>query len=298
MTSPSELLLESAQRGGIHHAVILYGRSPEELRAFAVTVALTVNCLNHTMGDDCVSCDKTRRDIHPDVHYLEIAGDRKLIAIDQVRSAIAEATLRPYEGRTKVFIVQPAESLSVGGANSLLKTLEEPSRDTLFLLLTRSPDLLLQTIRSRSQSVHLESSVVAVSDRTGSPHGYSELRLDQKEIENLSALLMGLLHSYAVDRDVSALLTMAAVISSAEPVKEAMALYAMLLRDLCALEQPRDGGAGERIVVRDAIGRSALLSAATDALTAIDRLAVNADARMMIEQSVAKLHRSQVASSA
>jgi len=291
MSSPSESLLETARRGEIHHAVILYGQSPEELRAFAVTIALTVNCLNRTTGDDCLSCDKTRREIHPDVHYLEIAGDRKLIAIEQVRAAIAEASLRPYEGRMKVFIVQPAESLSVGGANSLLKTLEEPSRDTLFLLVTRSPDLLLQTIRSRSQSVHLESADGAASRKakagSRSRYGYRELRLDQPEIDRLVKELLTLLHSYATERDVSALLTMAAVVSSAEPVKEAMALYAMVLRDLSAFDSKEEERSRE---IRDAIGRSALLAAATDALTAIDRLAVNADPRMMIEQSVARLH--------
>ena len=71
------------------------------------------------------------------------------------RDIVSEATLRPYEGRNKVFLIDPADGLSPSGSNSLLKTLEEPTRDTTFLLLTRSPDLLLPTIKSRSQHIYV-----------------------------------------------------------------------------------------------------------------------------------------------
>ncbi|HEU4521834.1 MAG TPA: DNA polymerase III subunit delta', partial [Thermoanaerobaculia bacterium] len=150
MTTAADLLLETARRGELHHSIILHGPSRDELRGLALSLAKTLNCVNGTTGDDCASCDRIERRIHPDVHFIEVAGDRKLISIDQIRELVAEATLRPYEGRTKVFIIDPAEGLSGHGANSLLKTLEEPTRDTTFALLTRAPDLLLPTIRSRS----------------------------------------------------------------------------------------------------------------------------------------------------
>src|SRR5687767_15957853 len=78
-----------------------------------------------------------------------------MISIEQIRDLVSDATMRPYEGRAKVFIVDPADAVSPSGSNSLLKTLEEPSRDTNFLLITRSPDLLLPTIKSRSQAIYI-----------------------------------------------------------------------------------------------------------------------------------------------
>ena len=93
--------------------------------------------------------------MHPDVHFIEVAGERKMISVEQIRDIVAGAGMRPYEGRNKVFVIDPAEALSPGGSNSLLKTLEEPARDTVFILLTRSPDLLLPTIRSRSQAIYI-----------------------------------------------------------------------------------------------------------------------------------------------
>src|SRR5205085_8123908 len=111
--------------------------------------------LNATTGDDCLACSKIDKRIHPDVHFIEVGGEKKMISVEQIRGLVAEATLRPYEGRNKVFIIDPAEALSAGGSNSLLKTLEEPARDTTFILLTRSPDLLLPTIRSRAQSIYI-----------------------------------------------------------------------------------------------------------------------------------------------
>ena len=155
MSEKAALLLDTARRGELHHAIILYGPAPDALRALALQVAKTLNCLNGSTGDDCTSCQRIERRTHPDVHFVEVVAERKLISVEQVRDVVAAATLRPYEGRNKVFIIDPAEALSVGGSNSLLKTLEEPPRDTIFILLTRSYDLLLPTIRSRSQPIHI-----------------------------------------------------------------------------------------------------------------------------------------------
>src|SRR5712691_13043726 len=155
MTSAAELLLETARRGELHYSIILHGPAHKELQSLAVAAAKALNCLNRTTGDDCTACQRIERRIHPDVHFVEVAGDRKQISVDQIRDILSNAALRPYEGRTKVFIIDPASALTGGGSNALLKTLEEPARDTTFILLTRSPDLLLPTIRSRSQPIYI-----------------------------------------------------------------------------------------------------------------------------------------------
>src|SRR5258708_7026191 len=159
MSAAAELLLETARRGELHHAILCHGPWAAALREVALGIAKTLNCLNGSTGDHCTACQRIERRLHPDVHFIEVAGERKMISVEQIREIVAAATLRPYEGRNKVFIIDPANALSVGGSNSLLKTLEEPVSDTTFILLTQSPELLLPTIRSRYQPIFVGGEV-------------------------------------------------------------------------------------------------------------------------------------------
>ena len=263
MTTAVKLLLDTARRGELHHAVILHGPDRELLRTTAVRIAQTLNCLNGTTGDACAAGQRIERRIHPDIHFVEVTGDRKLISVEQIREILAGAALRPYEGRNKVFIIDPADGLSPSGSNSLLKTLEEPARDTTFLLLTRSPDLLLPTIRSRSQSIYLGG----------------EAPRDTK----LEAAIEEVLEHYATTNDRTSLLTLAAIVSDSETPGDAMALLGSTLARAAA-------GVDARMTrVRDGVGVERLLAAA-DALTSSMRwLAVNADVRLLIEGALAQL---------
>ena len=143
MTTATSLLLDTARRGELHHAILLHGPMPALLRDVAMRIAKTINCLNGSTGDDCMSCQRIDRRIHPDVHFIEVGGERKLISVEQIREIVSGAVMRPFEGRGKVFIIDPADALSASGSNSLLKTLEEPARDTTFVLLTRSSEASL-----------------------------------------------------------------------------------------------------------------------------------------------------------
>ncbi|HUP46326.1 MAG TPA: hypothetical protein VM779_12530 [Thermoanaerobaculia bacterium] len=259
MTTASDLLLDTARRGELPHSIILHGPSRDELRAVALGLARTLNCLRGTTGDDCPVCDRIERRLHPDVHFIDVAGDRKLISIEQIRDLVAEATLRPYEGRTKVFVIDPADAISVNGSNSLLKTLEEPSRDTTFVLLTRSPDLLLPTIRSRSQAIYVGGE--APSD------------------EELASFIREALGRFGRQGDTAALLTIAAAVAKREETSDAIALLGSLLCDAAA----------GRLDLGDRIPVDRILAAADGTTAALRALAVNADARLVVEQALARL---------
>ena len=66
-----------------------------------------------------------------------------------MRDVIDRAAYRPFEGRRRVVIVDEADALVPAAQNALLKTLEEPPSASMFILVTRAPDLLLPTVRSR-----------------------------------------------------------------------------------------------------------------------------------------------------
>lgn len=101
----------------------------------------------------CLSCRKIEKKIHPDVQWFE--GDKKTgsIKIEEVRSKLHQASLKPYEGKWKVFIMDHAENLTLDAANALLKTLEEPPEHSVFLLLAENKSHVLETIQSRAFEV-------------------------------------------------------------------------------------------------------------------------------------------------
>ncbi|MDQ3282474.1 MAG: hypothetical protein M3Q69_13820 [Acidobacteriota bacterium] len=286
MTTTS-LLLDTARRGELHHAIILHGPSSPLLRDIAVRIAKTLNCLNASTSDDCASCQRIDRRTHPDIHFIEAAADKKLISIEQIREIVSDASLRPYEGRNKVFIIDPADGLSVSGSNSLLKTLEEPSRDTTFLLITRSPDLLLPTVRSRSQQIY-------VGDTTRTLTGPKEsTRIRQVALlengDDLGASMIELLHRFATRGETAALLALAAVVFSHDEVKDAIALLGSIFCDIVALDPKESLNPKKLGEIREHIPREKLLAAADQAMAAIRWLNVNADTRLLAEMIVAEL---------
>lgn len=89
---------------------------------------------------------------HPDVVTVEPDG-RTSITVDQARQAVALASLAPYEGERKVFLFEEGGLLNDGAANALLKTLEEPTSSTVFIIVAESEDDLPDTIASRCRTV-------------------------------------------------------------------------------------------------------------------------------------------------
>lgn len=93
---------------------------------------------------------------HPDVIYLECEGKGRVITVDAVRERLVEPmSASSFSGGWKVGVVVGADRMRREAANAFLKTLEEPPPQTLFLLLTDSPDSILPTVLSRSQRIDL-----------------------------------------------------------------------------------------------------------------------------------------------
>jgi DNA polymerase-3 subunit delta' len=266
ISSPIDRLIESAANDRLHHSLILHGPSPSTLHAAAFRIARALNCPDRRGDDGCASCSRVERGIHPDVQVISPLKDRKAISIEQIRGVISDAGLRPYEDGVKVFIIDPADTMSAPAANSLLKTLEEPTRDTAFILLTSSADLLLPTIRSRCQIIFMRPEEIEV------PADHSAIVED----------ILDRLGRFASARDYGALLGIAPVVLSIEDVRQGMTLLATVLRDVAA------GTADERHTrqISGPVTKRALLDAAQTSVAGIDRLNVNADVRLLIEQSL------------
>lgn len=93
---------------------------------------------------------------HPDIHWLYPEMKSRIISVESVHSKLIDPmTQTSFSGGWKVGVMMGADRLNTAGANAFLKMLEEPPKNTLFLLLTDSPEQLLPTIVSRCQRIDL-----------------------------------------------------------------------------------------------------------------------------------------------
>src|ERR1051325_5906791 len=123
------------------HAWLFAGPEGVGRRPAAMAFAAALNCSVTPSGcGECASCMKVLRSAHPDVHLIVPEGQQ--ILVDQIRGSssergvIPEASRSPLEGRRKVFVLEDAAQLNLSAANALLKVLEEPPDDVVFLLVT------------------------------------------------------------------------------------------------------------------------------------------------------------------
>ncbi|MGH2734259.1 MAG: DNA polymerase III subunit delta' [Actinomycetota bacterium] len=142
----------------VPHAWLLLGPSGSGKRSAAMAMAAALCCeVEPGRGcGECSSCSRIARGRHPDVHH--IAPEGPIIPVDLIRdSVIPEAARSPFESRRKVFIIEESERMNPFAQNALLKTLEEPQPDTVFVLISDREEELLDTIRSRCRVVRLDA---------------------------------------------------------------------------------------------------------------------------------------------
>jgi DNA polymerase-3 subunit delta' len=153
-----EIIQQSIRRNRLAGGYIFVGPQAVGKKLFAQILAKAVNCFNLTEDscDSCPSCKKIDKNEHPDLH-LFAEPERSAIKIEQIRNLQKDISLRPYEGKRKVFIIDNAEDLTAEAANALLKILEEPPANSLIILITAKPNLLFKTIISRCKVIKFSS---------------------------------------------------------------------------------------------------------------------------------------------
>lgn len=162
-----DALQRSIATNRVAHAYLFEGVAGCGRRTTALALIASLFCQLPVAGEacgSCTSCKKLAAGNHPDLHLLQPLPDKRDISIEQIRELQQVLALRPYEAKRKACLIEPAERMSTGAANSLLKTLEEPPGHGLLILLTSQADLLLPTVRSRCQ--HLRFAPLGSDDLT------------------------------------------------------------------------------------------------------------------------------------
>ena len=151
-TAVITLLRQSVRRGRVPQSLLLAGPEGVGKRAIALALAQAINCRNPAEGDACgvcSNCTRIARGQFSDVTVID-KGDEASIKIRQIRERIiATVGYRPFEGARRVYIIDPADELTIEAQDALLKTLEEPPPAAMLILITAYPDTLLPTIQSR-----------------------------------------------------------------------------------------------------------------------------------------------------
>lgn len=134
------------------HAYLLHGPIGIGKRALAERLMARLLCQKPEGLDACgrcKACHLLAAGTHPDNFVLEPEEADKAIKVDQVRELVSFVVQTAQLGGRKVVLLEPAEAMNLNAANALLKSLEEPSGDTVLLLVSHQPSRLLPTVKSR-----------------------------------------------------------------------------------------------------------------------------------------------------
>jgi DNA polymerase-3 subunit gamma/tau len=149
-TAIVKTLQNALKDGKIAHAYLFCGPRGTGKTTMARLFAKALNC-SEGVGHECNKCENCMKILdgqHPDVFEIDAASNS---GVDNVRQLIEQVSYAPILGRYKVYIIDEVHSMSGAAFNALLKTLEEPPANVVFILATTEPDKVLPTILSRVQ---------------------------------------------------------------------------------------------------------------------------------------------------
>lgn len=166
-----DILRRMLEKDRVPRSLLFAGLEGVGKKRFALELAKSFICVNPENAEACDKCAACRRadkfnfpkpddrDAHKQVIFSEfpdiglVVPYNKNILVDAIRDLENEANFRPYEAKARFFIIDNADKMNDAASNALLKTLEEPQPTTYLFLVTSRPDSLLQTIRSRCQTI-------------------------------------------------------------------------------------------------------------------------------------------------
>jgi DNA polymerase-3 subunit delta' len=218
-------------------------------RATAIALAQAVNCpVARRTGQTadacgtCPTCTRIARGQHSDVVVLDKGGEAS-IKIRALRERVLEAVgYRPFEARRRVFIIDPADELTLEAQDALLKTLEEPPPSAILILVTAFPDTLLPTVQSRCRRLRFaplsDADVARVLEQQCSIEGKKARLMASGAAGSVERALAEEAGDLGDDRDAALALLQAAKTAGALPrlkAAAALAQHASKRRDREAL---------------------------------------------------------------
>ncbi len=222
-----EKLIHGVQKNNLRHAQLFTGAAGYGALGLSIAYAQYVLCLDKKKNDSCGTCSsclKINKLQHPDLHFsfptvqiesktsnpflshwreqvkknpyftlfdwtqiIDIKGRQPIISVWESEDIQRKLTLTSYEGGYKVMIIWMADKMNSQCSNKILKILEEPPNKTIFLLVSQDNEILLDTIKSRCQILHLNR----VDNAAIKLHLKTKYQLDQEQSESIASFSEG-----------------------------------------------------------------------------------------------------------
>jgi len=166
-----QFLKKSAELGRVSHAYLFYGQEKIGKKTMAFEFVKMLNCQSPDSSkrpcQTCPSCQEIQKSLsldieqHPDLAVIEpkkfvskkTSLKKEEIQISQIRDLNWRLSLHSFSSPFKAAIIDKAHSMNQEAQSCFLKTLEEPKGNTVLILITEYPEMLLATIRSRIQKI-------------------------------------------------------------------------------------------------------------------------------------------------
>jgi len=149
-----EFLKKKFELNQLSHAYLFTGAKEIGKRTFVIEFAKLITCKDkNSPCQKCFSCQAIERGNFPDFKIITKKDDKTEIDISQIREAQNFLSYKSYYGSFKIVVVDGAEKMNQEAQSCFLKTLEEPKGQTLLVIISSNPDMMLQTINSRCQTI-------------------------------------------------------------------------------------------------------------------------------------------------
>ena len=261
-----KMLLDLVRSQRLPHTIIIEGDSKEErdsaamlLAAAAVCTAEDKPCLN------CNQCKKILDGLHPDMLIPQPSKKLKsgIISLQELREDfLSQASIKPNEADCKIYLFTDADRLlREDSQNTLLKIIEEPPQNILFLFTAEKAKALLPTVRSRAHIITLSRTYVP----------------DEQSEEIAAAITDGVVHLYEYD-----LLVTLSSLGKKEEIEAALTAFCEKLRLALSFQSGinTDDGCAQKLVRR--LDRARIIALTEITLAAIAKLKTNVNQQLLL----------------
>ena len=175
--------------GRIPHAIMIEGESDDCKLQLALYIASAAVCESQgSPCGQCKNCHLASVGTHPDITRVSAIDGKKFLSVAQIRELRADAFVKAHSASHRVFIIEDAHRMNEQAQNALLKVLEEPPKNVIFILLVPSKTILLDTIISRCVLLSLLESVALDNTNSETADKFIDLLLSGSEYEMLKLL--------------------------------------------------------------------------------------------------------------
>ena len=175
VSSGRNALRKALKLNRISHAIVLEDKYRKGIESELEYICRWAVCReNERPCGKCIQCRKAESLSHPDIYKAQLSGKTEAVNVEEVRNICSDAYIRPNEAANKVYIIRNADRMQIQAQNALLKLIEEPPQNILFILCCERKDNLLPTILSRVTVYSLENSEKA-EDGTDEVYAAAEM---------------------------------------------------------------------------------------------------------------------------